>query len=164
MLTGGQVRAWSVQGGSARVFVGSAGDVPQGQAVKITYQRQSSATAWSQRVYVNGVVKAEDATPRTWAAIPPGIVYVGTWWTGSAFLDPTDGLIAHVAGWNRVLAPTEIQRLVHTRSVAWAEDIDAGAVQAAQSKVISVRQGRWHEDTTHGDGGKWLARHHDRKR
>ena len=143
VLTNGQVRAWSVAEGTARIFLGRAGDVPQGEAVKITYQRKSSV-GWSQRIYVDGVVKAEDPNPRTWAAVPAGTVYIGTWRIGSVFLDPTDGLIAHVAGWNRLLSLAQIQDLVRVQSAAWAGNIDAGAMQQGATKQISVLQGGWH--------------------
>jgi hypothetical protein len=54
VLTNGQIRAFSRQGSTAFAIVGTAGAVPQGEAVKITYQRQSNVAGWSQRVYVNG--------------------------------------------------------------------------------------------------------------
>lgn len=144
VLSGGQVRAFSRVGSTAHPFVGEVGDVPQGETVKVTYQRQSNLSGWSQRVYINGVLKAEDPTQRTWGTIAAGTVYIGTWWSGSAFLDPTDGLIAHVAGWNPLLSAVQIADLVRTNSIAWAENIDAGSVNASASKMVSVRQGGWH--------------------
>lgn len=140
VLANGQIRAWS-EDGIVRQILGTAGDVPQGEAVSVVYQRQSDVAGWSQRVYVNGALKAEDTVQRTWPSLPSQTWYIGAW---SDLSDATDGLIAHVAGWNSLLTPIQISDLARANSVAWAEDIDAGAVQASQSKGVSVRQGGWH--------------------
>ena len=150
----GQISVEVLQSGAVRAFSDDAGNVAWSVPVRdgrrarrdartrIVYQRQSNVAGWSQRLYVDGVRVAEDTTQRTWPTFATGTFYLGTWWDGANFLDPTDGLIAHVAGWNSLLTPVQIVDLARAQSVAWAEDIDAGTVQVSQSMVVSVLQGR----------------------
>ncbi len=142
ILANGQVRAFSYDsGGAIRPILGAAGNVQQGVAHKITYQRQSG-TSPSQRMLIDGAPKAVDSSARTWAAVPAHTVYIGKYPGASEV--PLDGLVAHVAGWNRYLSQADIDSLVRTQSVAWAENIDVAGITVNEFKVTSVKQGGWH--------------------
>lgn len=146
-----QMRAWSSDG-SAQVITGSVGDLQDSVAHKVTYQRQSGVSP-SQRVLVDGVEVAADATVRTWSAVPTGTVYIGAW---SSLIDLFDGLIAHIAGWNSYLPESLIDDLVRTQSVAWIEDHDFGSIQANSTREVSALTGQVHGRApfvaTAGDG------------
>lgn len=104
-----KVRAYSVDGTvTAIVIEGRAGDVAPGQAVHLVYVRQSGVSP-SQILYVDGEVRAQDATVRTWPTVPSTNWHLGAWPVGP--VAPLDGVIAEVVGWNRALSQAEIQSL-----------------------------------------------------
>lgn len=133
------VRGWSVDGTNvARVIVGSVGDVTPGEAVHLAYVRQSGSSP-SQTIYVNGEVAAQDATTRTWPAMPSSLWHIGAWPGSTGPGDPYDGPISEIVGWDHMPAQSAIQSLSLTQGFSKIDDFEADPVVANTSDTIGIK-------------------------
>jgi Concanavalin A-like lectin/glucanases superfamily len=133
-----KVRGFSVDATiTGRVIEGSAGDVTPGQAVHLVYVRQSGVSP-SQIIYVDGVVKAQDATVRAWPNVPSTNWHIGAWPVGPS--EPLDGVIAEVVGWDTVPSQADLQSLSVAQGFSQVADFEADPIEISTVNNVGLKE------------------------
>jgi hypothetical protein len=136
-------RFWTCNASGAPViFVGVAnGTIPHdGQSFNLSCIQQNGSPG-TLRAFVNGQETAlalesgSAAAPNTWAAVPAGTLYVGSW---PDYADSCDGLMSELAFWNSILPATDLSSLATPASVVWLRSFDAGSVSTSQTVVLGL--------------------------
>ena len=141
-LSAGQIRGWRVDGtGVLREVFSAIGAIPAGDARLI-------ALSWGAaglRVFRGGTVIASQTVPTTnWAvnATLNSPIVLGRW--GGSAEDFLDAVVGHAFFLGVQPTGAQLDAITSPVSIAWAEAIDAGSVNASATANISLKSAGAH--------------------